>query len=81
MTTTSKRTPHPERVLSKIDARSVRENNQQKCIDCLKPISNIMNLSVKNVVIINFRRPELLKIFIRNIVHFVVYKNGNIVKN
>ena len=40
MTTTSKRNPYPERVLSKIDARRLRENNQQKCIDYLKPRSN-----------------------------------------
>ena len=40
MTTSSKRKPYPERVLSKIDARRFRENNQQKCMDCLKPRSN-----------------------------------------
>ena len=27
-------------VLLQIDARRFRENNQQKCIDCLKPSSN-----------------------------------------
>ena len=40
MTTSSKRKPYPERVLSKIDARRFRENNQQKRMDCLKPRSN-----------------------------------------
>ena len=40
MTITSKTKSYFERVLSKIDARRLRENNQQKCIDCLKPRSN-----------------------------------------
>ena len=39
MTTSSKRKPYPERVLSKIDTRRFRENNQQKCMDFLKPRS------------------------------------------
>ena len=48
MTTTSKKTKSNfERVLSKIDARSFRENNQQKCIDCLKPRSNKNELESK----------------------------------
>ena len=34
-------------VLLKIDARSLRENNQQKCIDCLKPRSNKNELECK----------------------------------
>ena len=34
-------------VLSKIDARRFRENNQQKCIDCLKPRSKKNELECK----------------------------------
>ena len=48
MKTTSKTKTYYERVLSKIDARSFRENNQQKCIDCLKPRSNKNELVCKN---------------------------------
>ena len=33
--------------LSKIDARKLRENNQQKCIDCVKPRSNKNELECK----------------------------------
>ena len=33
-----------------------------------------MSLSVKTVVPMNFMHRKLLKIFIRNIVHFVMYK-------
>ena len=40
MTTTSKTKSYYERVLSKICARRFCINNQQKCIDCLKPRSN-----------------------------------------
>ena len=40
MTITSKTKSYFERVLSKINARRLRENDQQKCIDCLKPRSN-----------------------------------------
>ena len=47
MKTTSKTKTYYERVLSKIDARSFRENNQQKCIDCLKPRSNKNELERK----------------------------------
>ena len=47
MKTTSKTKTYYERVLSKIDARSFRENNQQKCIDCLKPRSNKNELECK----------------------------------
>ena len=47
MKTTSKTKTYYERVLSKIDARSFRENNQQKCIDCLKPRSNKNELEFK----------------------------------
>ena len=34
-------------VLLKIDARKLRENNQQKCIDCVKPRSNKNELECK----------------------------------
>ena len=47
MATPSKRKPYPERVLSKIDARMFHENNQQKCIDFLKPRSNKNELECK----------------------------------
>ena len=47
MKTTSKTKTYYERVLSKIDARSFRENNQQKYIDCLKPRSNKNELECK----------------------------------
>ena len=40
MTTPAKTKSRFNQVLLKIDARSFRENNQQKCIDCLKPRSN-----------------------------------------
>ena len=50
MTTQSKRKPYPERILSKIDAGRFRENNQQKCIDCLKPRSNKNELECESVV-------------------------------
>ena len=40
MTTTSKSKSHVNQVLLKIDARRLHKNNQQKCIDCLKPRSN-----------------------------------------
>ena len=48
MTTPSKRKPYLERVLSKIDARRFRENNQQKCIDSIKPRSSKNELECKN---------------------------------
>ena len=40
MTATSETKSRFERLLSKIDARSLRENNKRVCIDCLKPRSN-----------------------------------------
>ena len=53
-------------------------NNQQMCIDFLKPISK--SVSVKNVLQL-LLCAQLLKFFIRSIAHVVVYKNGSIVKN
>ena len=38
-----------------------------------------MSLSVKNVVAMNFMCPIIF--FICDIIHFVMYKNGSIVKN
>ena len=40
MTATAKTKSCFNQVLLKIDARKCRKNNQQKCIDCLKPRSN-----------------------------------------
>ena len=40
MTTPSKTKSRFERRLSEIYARRFRENNQQVCMDCLKPRSN-----------------------------------------
>ena len=40
MTITSKTKSRFNHGLLKIDARRFRQNNQQKCIDCLKPRSN-----------------------------------------
>ena len=47
MTTTSKTKSYYERVLCNIDAKRLRENNQQKRIDCLKPRSNKNELECK----------------------------------
>ena len=47
MTTTSKTKSHFERVLSKIYAKRFHANNQEKCIDCLKPRSNKNELDCK----------------------------------
>ena len=62
MTTMSKTKSRFNQVLLKIDARRFRENNQQKCIDCLKPRSNKNELECKNVVAINFMCP-VVKVF------------------
>ena len=47
MKTTSKTKSYYERVLSKIDARSLRKDNQQTFIDFLKPRSNKNELVCK----------------------------------
>ena len=52
MTTPSKSKSCFEQLLSEIYARRVCENNQQVCIDCLKPRSKKI-LSVKIVVALN----------------------------
>ena len=48
MTATSETKSHFERLLSEIYARRFRENNQQVCIDCLKPRSNKNKFECKN---------------------------------
>ena len=47
MTTPSKTKSRFNQVLLKIDARSFCKNNQQKCIDFLKPRSNKNELECK----------------------------------
>ena len=47
MTTPSKTKSRLNQVLLKIDARSFCKNNQQKCIDCLKPRSSKNELECK----------------------------------
>ena len=48
MATPSKTKSHFEQLLYQIYARWVRENNQQVCIDCLKPRSNKNKFECKN---------------------------------
>ena len=48
MTTSSKTRSRLEQVLSEIYARRFCENNQQVCIDCLKPRSNKNKFECKN---------------------------------
>ena len=48
MTTPSKTISHLEQLLSEIYARQPRENNQEVCIDCLKPRSNKNKFECKN---------------------------------
>ena len=50
MTAMSKTKSRFNKVLLKIDARRFRKNNQQKCIDCLKPRSNKNKLECKKCV-------------------------------
>ena len=47
MTTPSNTKSRFNQVLLKIDTRKFRENNQQKCTDCLKPRSNKNELECK----------------------------------
>ena len=47
MKTTSKTKSRFNQVLLKIDAKSLHENNQQKCIDCLKQRSKKNKHKVK----------------------------------
>ena len=48
MASPSKTKSHFEQLLSQIYARWVRENNQQVCINCLKPRSNKNKFECKN---------------------------------
>ena len=58
MTTTSKTKSHFNQVLLEIDARIFRQNNQQKCIDCLKPRSNKNELECKKCYCNEFYVPN-----------------------
>ena len=62
MTTTSRTKSLFNQVLLKIDAKSLRENKQQKCIDCLNQDKIKISLSVKSVVAMNFMCP-IIKTF------------------
>ena len=62
MTATSKSKSYYEQVLSKIYARRLRGNNQQKCIYFSNQDQINMSLSVKNVVAMNFMCP-IIKVF------------------
>ena len=48
MASPSKTKSHFEQLLSQIYARWVRKNNQQVCINCLKPRSNKNKFECKN---------------------------------
>ena len=43
-------------------SKKYQSDNQQKCIDCLKPRSKKMSVSLKNVVAITFMCP-IIKVF------------------
>ena len=58
MTTLSKTKSRFNQVLLKTDARSLHKNNQQKCIDCLKPRSNENELECKKCGCNNFYVPS-----------------------
>ena len=63
MTTTSETKPRFERLLSEIYARRPCENNQEVCIDCLKPRSNKNKFEGKNYGSTEF--------------HLLAYKNSS----
>ena len=58
MTRTPKTKCYYELVLSKIDTGSLCENNQQKCIDCLKPRLNKYELECKKCFCNEFYVPN-----------------------
>ena len=62
MTATSKTKSHPKEVPFKIYAKRFHINNQQICIDCLKPRSKKMSVGVKNAAAITFMYP-IIKVF------------------
>ena len=63
MTTPSKTKSHLEQFLSEIYARRPSENNQEVCIDCLKPRSNKNKFEGKNYGSTEF--------------HLLAYKNSS----
>ena len=63
MTTPSKTKSHLEQFLSEIYARRPSENNQEVCIDCLKPRSNKNKFEGKNYCSTEF--------------HLLAYKNSS----
>ena len=63
MTTTSKTKSSFNQVLSKMDARRFRENNQQKCIDCLEPRLNKNELECKKCGCNEFYTSKIIKDF------------------
>ena len=63
MTTTSKTKSRFNQVLSKMDARRFRENNQQKCIDCLEPRLNKNELECKKCGCNEFYTSKIIKDF------------------
>ena len=63
MTTPSKTKSCFKQGLLKIDARSLRENNQQKCIDCLKPRSNKNELECKKCGCNEFYTSKIIEDF------------------
>ena len=54
MTTTLKTKSYYEQILSKIDARSLRKNNQQKCIHSMKKRIFVLQKFVKSAEKIRF---------------------------
>ena len=63
MTTPSKTKSHFERLLSEIYARWFCKNNQQKCIDCLKPRSNKNERECKKSVVAITLMYPIIKVF------------------
>ena len=63
MTTASKTKSCFNQVLLKIDARSFRENSQQKCIDCLKPRSNKNELECRKCGCNEFYTSKIIEDF------------------
>ena len=63
MTTTSKTKSRFNQVLSKMDARRFRENNQQKCIDCLEPRLNKNELECKKCGCNEFYTSKIIEDF------------------
>ena len=79
MTSPSKTKSRFEQLLSEIYARWVSENNQQVCIDCLKPRSNKNKFQCKNCSCAFMC--SSIKIFHLKYSPICNAKNGSIVKN